>query len=1573
MRKMVFIQLITEFRKLIIAIFILGGSINMLSAQCTDPGLQITSIVNSQDADCNDGEVTITTTDLSVASSVKAEYTITKGDYARTETAILDKSLTQFTFSGLPVGTFTVKILYFCGSNTISPSYTSAESTVEINGSYNVMDIKAGVRHTLPEKNTGIADITITGGSPTYTVELQKDESGSWTTIASWSDVAASQKISSFDLAEGQYRIRAIDGCATRVEIFSIQTIDIAKFVSNTTLLNKFVYRVDAANNYDDLECGVLRFDLEQGLFAGTFNPYMQKDSLIKYFDIKWYYKDEGNLRKDTVYMAGARDSSPEAYTLNWGEIHLTDNGDRNYYQDYSVFKNKYIIIDFKVRGTSTVISHELSCAGEQRNVFGITTSSGTLPVDCPTFGVKIPKEDIKGNRAARICFPISYTLKYFENVSAPVTGTGLDSPTSTDTKNNLLATDFLEGGAVYHLGSGYYRFEFSDANGNNWTDSIMVDGMLGSIKSNPISGTPMAYGRYINSSSLLPYLDCVSDNFKSDTCFVLNRRFIADINIPANTTVTYTKVPDGFYFPQGSSYKLDRALTSFDPNRDYSVSSSAAITSQYAIFPAGDYEIDLTACDGDHRKMTFTITYSELENLSYDLLARCGGADFKVTGGNLKLYPSSIYTKFYYRILSYNGIYSVSEMQAQGINTAGSWFMYDQATSTSEVLGLPKQGSYEIAFSTGTSNLYYFVRSIEVTEAPTPVLTTSSKAFVCPDNLTSATIFAIPEKQGALPFTYNLYAEDGTTLLESKPNVDNYSPVVFTGINLGQGDKCVLQIEHCGGNTSQQMTVQVSSLKDIIRFNETGAICGDEFLELRVDTLPAPGFAYEWYFFDNTTEYKLKDSYIYHSTGTYTQLLDSIYGVGNTKPSQADSHVRLKVIGNICDNDIELTRQLQVSMPKITWNPDLTLADENERRNWNNPDNWIPKGYYPSACSDVYIPGGLAYYPQLTEDTDDTGNQIVYVCKNIYFMHGGEITRPDLLSYEKANVQFNFGLENPSDLQTKENQGVNPGNVGVTDGTWQHQTYSAAHTNSKLSRNHWHMLSAPLKQMTSGGFAFGGYPLTFMRKWDMLSPSAGSVMEGRWTKTYSSFVEELGHGEGYILWINKFQNGVNMYEESVERSDAFITTETRKAGLKELNGIVQFPYHEDDDMIRAHRTHKVTGSEMSYYYILEDKKNDLYMDVLHVYDAYTFKNDAYRFITEDENNIFQTTTTVSYNNNGDNKTLLVGNPYMSTIDFHEFYKLNKDKIAPDFKLWRGTGVNTGVYEQYNYDADQDTGIGLEDGVRYIAPMQSFIVTTLAAQGEQQLTFDVTKLSVAPPITGNELRSLKKQGVRNLIRVKATNNANQSDELAIMHGDNYSDNFDIREDAYKMFGQVSSIPYIYTVADDWYVSINKLKNTDIIVPIGIKTQTPGNITFTITGMNNHNKAGKIIFIDTENPEEFDITGTTDFVYSFNNYQQGIQQGRFFIRFESGPVTGIDTTHKLNIKAYIHNNGICVSSLNSDIIHGISVYDTNGRLLYDNQSVNNFIFTINNENLQLLNVLLIKAVTDKGVSNIKLLK
>jgi len=665
-----------------------------------------------------------------------------------------------------------------------------------------------------------------------------------------------------------------------------------------------------------------------------------------------------------------------------------------------------------------------------------------------------------------------------------------------------------------------------------------------------------------------------------------------------------------------------------------------------------------------------------------------------------------------------------------------------------------------------------------------------------------------------------------------------------------------------------------------------------------------------------------------------------------------------LTVVEMLANNKTYTTHLFLGGIP-VVWSPYNTTGDE--RYNWDNRANWNP-AVVPNSCNTVFIPGNLDYYPNLTGHAE---------CNNIYFIQGSELGRPDLLTYKKAYVQYNFGLKQTAQTTNKKNTNL----VLQSSSTADRMLYSAAVSSAPIKRERWYMLSSPLKDVVTGDLGFGGFPLTFLKKFELVNKDGQDYPVGNWTTPYNSMVEEVAKNStngfaffmyGYGMTGNDTGCEESGYFGQLNELDYLPDRGTKSYGIEKINGILELPFFADSTNLYAHRTqvYDTLSNTSTFYYVAGDSSK--FNSITNKTESVLRKSNKgnYRFTPESYNSdndnwIFETQIKHPVKDLFSGEDFLAGNPYMSSINMVEFLNDNSSSVDPQYKIWNGEN-----FESYTLNTTGDGIISNDtEASPYISPMQGFFLTYKSGD----VIFDVEKIStVRPEEASFNLRSAQTTVEENILRIKAESKQASSRAL-IGHKTGANNGFVRGEDVRKLFTPLNYVPEIYSLAGDMPVDINFINdNGNVIIPLGIKTQQAGEIKLTFTGMDRYFKASKIELIDAKENKTMDLTGKSSYVFSFNHTETGIRNGRFSLRISGSTTSLPDISNSEDLKVYGDSKGIYVVS--SEPVQKIEVYDLTGRKLYESASnARYYPLQGNYGNAPLI----VKAMTNNNVKTLKI--
>jgi len=644
--------------------------------------------------------------------------------------------------------------------------------------------------------------------------------------------------------------------------------------------------------------------------------------------------------------------------------------------------------------------------------------------------------------------------------------------------------------------------------------------------------------------------------------------------------------------------------------------------------------------------------------------------------------------------------------------------------------------------------------------------------------------------------------------------------------------------------------------------------------------------------------------------------------------------------------NNNTYTTHFFVGGNSVIWTPNAVA--ESDRYDWNNRANWTP-AVVPTACDNVYIPGNSVYFPDLTTKEE---------CNNIYFIQGAELGHPNLLTYNKAFVQMNFGLK-----QTKQITDENDDNLLLKSSfTTDRMLYSAAESAAPIERERWYMLSSPLREVVTGDLGFGGFPLTFLKKFGPVVKDNQNYSVGTWTTSYNTMIEPIASNptDGFAFYMYGYgMSGNNDGSEETgiygSQSNSFGKTlndlvylpnvrSGETYGIGKTNGILELPSFADSTKLYAHRTQVYNNNSgtSSFYYVSDGvfDPTDFNM-VKNIEEEAERDNINYRFSPDTLiNNAWVFRNPLYHPVDGliDMDVFLAGNPYMSSINIIELCRNNESSIYPEFKIWDGKSFNS-----YSVDTNLNTVTTVSgnatDVSPYISPMQGFFLTYKGGD----VAFDVTKIStVRPPQSSFNLRNAYAVNEENILRIKAENNASVS-YTVIGYRKGASEGFVRGEDVAKLFSPIDSVSEIYSLAGEMPVDIDFIDaNKEVIIPLGISAKQTGTMQLTFTGMDNYSKASEIDFIDALKNKTVNLTGMSSYTYSFDQTEKGISNGRFSLHFGRSMTSlpNVDASGD-DLKIYGDSKGIYVMSSSSDPVQQVIVYDFQGRKLYESTSGANY--------------------------------
>jgi len=578
----------------------------------------------------------------------------------------------------------------------------------------------------------------------------------------------------------------------------------------------------------------------------------------------------------------------------------------------------------------------------------------------------------------------------------------------------------------------------------------------------------------------------------------------------------------------------------------------------------------------------------------------------------------------------------------------------------------------------------------------------------------------------------------------------------------------------------------------------------------------------------------------------------------GNTNTGNASIGSKSATYNNLCAS---VSEPVEVKMiPPSTvlyWSPVGTSQDWNDFRNWKY-ENGAAAAYPPNMCTNVHIPGNTNSFPSLYIDAQGDSS----ACNYIKFHFGGLIGQPQLLKYDSAYVQYNFG------------NSIDP--------------YSVLPAMDRDSR--WYALAAPLQKMASGDFGFCGFPTV-------------------WQERFSSTVQSDGYeslGTGYYgAWyvpenINSWDLGsqYNAITLWVQADSPNLTTGLDATGRGALKGILEVPFYQNSIDSVYHRgfSHKDNTSYFQYYYSDQPQagyplidpavKTPGSIDRGSNGEAYRFAFEGAPFIPSTTKGIFSMDIPTPANEAAG--MVMIGNPFMSDFDFAIFAADNGNDFSGYYTY---NGDNFSTFSPYT-TSDQ-----------YIAPLQAFFIEPTVTR----LKFNANTEAVAPKTNIPVLRSsAPDSGAKADVMIMTASSAAGSSRVTLSMQDINAKSLPL-----LLMKGYSDIPAIYAVDAAGQRNAIQFEGGYVdTIPLGVYSSNSADpITLTVSEKDKLS-VNYLQLVDKYTNTTIDLLKTD--TYTYTNVPN--TPDRFLLKMNYKSITGISPAESLRpVTVRVSNNMLYVSS------------------------------------------------------------
>ncbi len=837
-------------------------------------------------------------------------------------------------------------------------------------------------------------------------------------------------------------------------------------------------------------------------------------------------------------------------------------------------------------------------------------------------------------------------------------------------------------------------------------------------------------------------------------------------------------------------------------------------------------------------------------------------------------------------------------------------------------------EGSYQIVFTENTyytTNCYLGIVNLSVSSQSLSYDETTYVGYKCGN--TAVVNITATHGQGQA-YNYYLYSNStytSSTLLASVNDLTAGQPARFNiATNIpGKTIQDFVWIRivdaKCGDEFRARLSIYDLNVNDFAIVSPNAKLCeGDSLMVqlLRFD----PGIEATLTLPNGTL---LRNG---HQLTDGTTFVNGILQVPHLRNSTHSGNYIIDVQATSCNvNGISDTIFVSVSQKEIWWREDAPNS------NWHDPNNWVlqnnvPANAIPAPCTIVHIPqvNDDAFYPNLDGFNMDATNgetgtiRDIYgnpECMTIYFHYGSQINKTHYLRYGNAYVDYNFGKYNNGTLTYQKD----PVHV---------QTYEPI---LPLERDRWYMLASPLKSIVSGDFGFAGYPKSFQRLFVTQTHNIPSGVYG-YSLTIADFSETF-NSLGYKLSSNNNAIALNVggNRANVGFNDHHI--------LDQMDGIVQLPYLYTyrENFYPLHRYS--TGNSYFRYY-----NDETLVPVNKAEDQVTRGEEVSRFIYENE-----TTNQIGGVTVGGNlvqgyamdivgeagEEIMIGNPFMSMIDFHQLKAANNTRIDNYYKVFID---NTWRIYDIDFPADTESpGFG-----RYIPPLQAIVVRLLPTYTTtpKQLLFPVDGAynvdvahkftSADPPMYGRSASTPPPHSPTQSLYVEAKNDIGTSS--AILTWD-----FSTRNSVAKtIHPDYKAQPQLFFVGKENHLNAIQFENTNRgSVAFGYYSSTFGNVNLKFDNIDT-NVFEKIILEDKLTGYRQDVlrNNAYNFVHSTD-----VIPDRFILHTQRLGIENDDPNTLLddNMTITFRNNKLWIES--PIAISRVELFDTLGKKTWREENIN----------------------------------
>ena len=417
-------------------------------------------------------------------------------------------------------------------------------------------------------------------------------------------------------------------------------------------------------------------------------------------------------------------------------------------------------------------------------------------------------------------------------------------------------------------------------------------------------------------------------------------------------------------------------------------------------------------------------------------------------------------------------------------------------------------------------------------------------------------------------------------------------------------------------------------------------------------------------------------------------------------------------------------------------------------------------------------------------------------VCREIYFKPGAELLRQQRLTYQRAWVEIEMNankwylLASPLQCTYAGDMYVPTSMTNVADGN----TVKGRQVTEAFR---------PINFDQSKGYSRTKYPI-YQRSWGINNGNVYTKQNDIRANNYSANLNYSAVTTDFVEWGHTFNDVQVPYHTSENTLSQNLAGFSIRAHKKDQTDktLIRLPkadtsydyYDWTDTNSEPAASGKKTVSKPDFDYEIDDDTGNNTMVTLFTVPI------SNRLVTDEHQHDGDMDYSISaMQQNGD--YVLVGNPYMVSIDMKKFFETN-------------SSLSTDGYWTYEGSTATAFTVPSQTNTQLMKPMQAFFVkkgTATSITFNRQMQVDG---NFPPPASGNGSRGT-------LFTVSAKNDSGSS-SASVELNDKASAGYAGGEDVETLFdSNLADVPMVYTVsADGKAVSINQLPTFDV-VPFGV--------------------------------------------------------------------------------------------------------------------------------------------------------